>query len=409
LGLFHVLLLNGQLILGVDLSQGYSTSILTEQAGAYTDGFVTTLGPRVAGRLLYPMSEYQLEYQGGLTVYDFDPSDNELSHQAELRGNWQLGETTQLEAIEQVQYGSGNTLRQLDTASVGITELAAARTRYILNHGRLTLRSDIGTSTSVDGTLSYLLRRSLDDPAGDVPVFNYDTFAPEADVGITRHLDDDNQVGLRVHYNQYFTPPEARGNMFDDAGRIAVDGMLMYGHRFYPRWQTSAEAGVIVSKSLEDENDSIHVEPAGALNAAYTNPYLTARARYTHGFGAYGATTAGTARFDAVSLGFAYNPDPLRTRLSIFGTADARVAREAVADLSNQHYSVDTALGVRYELNDYIRLFGSYEWRYQYVNSEGNELDDVFKRHVFTVGVSGEYAIPRRLDEGESEEASEDE
>ena len=84
------------------------------------------------------------------------------------------------------------------------------------------------------------------------------------------------------------------------------------------------------------------------------------------------------------------------------------MAVEAVADLATQHYSVDTALGVRYELNDYIRLFAASAWRYQYINTEGIERDDVFKRHVVTLGISGEYAIPRRLDEGESEGAVEE-
>lgn len=409
MGLFHVLLLNGQLILGVDLTQGYSTSILTEEIGNYSDGFVSTVGPRVVGRLLNPMSEYQLEYQAGLTVYNFDLPDNELFNQGELRGHWQLGEETEVEAIEQVQYGSGNTLRQLDTAEVGITELAGARTRYVLNHGRVTLRTELGTTTAFDTTLSYLLRRSLDNEAGDIPVFNYDTFAPEFDAGITKNLDDDNQLGIRSHYTQYFTPSEAGGDFFDDGGRIAVDAMLMFAHRFYPRWNTSIEAGAIIAKSLEDEQDYTHVEPAGSLNASYTNPYLTFRARYTHGFGAYGATTAGTARYDAISLGFAYNPDPLHTHLSIFGTADGRLAVEAIADLATKYYSLDGALGVRYEVSDYINVFGGYEYRYQTVRTGLVELDSAFKRHVVLVGISGQIAIPRRINEGEEEGSFEDE
>src|SRR6185503_5182734 len=203
----HVVLLNAQLVMGLDLSQAYNTQVFSDDqdpADRELPGegaFMSIVQPRAALRLIYPMSEYQLEYQAGYTFYDFDPGDSELFHQAELRGTWEVGESTNVEAVEQVQYGSGNTLRQLDTTTIGVTEFTAARTRYILNHGRLTYRTELGTVTQFDGTLSYLLRRSLDPESSDIPVFNYDTLAPEADLGLTRNIDEDNQIGLRTHYN----------------------------------------------------------------------------------------------------------------------------------------------------------------------------------------------------------------
>jgi len=36
LGLFHALLLNGQLILGVDMTQAYNTAVLTDEAQQFT-------------------------------------------------------------------------------------------------------------------------------------------------------------------------------------------------------------------------------------------------------------------------------------------------------------------------------------------------------------------------------------
>ena len=91
---------------------------------------------------------------------------------------------------------------------------------------------------------------------------------------------------------------------------------------------------------------------------------------------------------------------------AIVADNDARLATEVVADLRTEHRTMDGSLGVRYEISEYLRVFGGYDYRYQDQRNGQPELAVNFTRHVVTVGIAGEDAIPRRIDDGEDPDAA---
>ncbi|MBI2895811.1 MAG: hypothetical protein HYY06_19800 [Deltaproteobacteria bacterium] len=399
----HVLLLGGQLILGAELSQAYNSAVIRDEAGDTHGGTMSVFGPRAHGRLTYDTSDYLLEYVGGFTFYDFDASDAELSHRGELRGHWQIGSTATADAFEQLTYGTDNTLRQMDVVRAASPEVSSQLTHYILNHGRIGYHFEIGDTTTFDAAASYLFRRTLDGVTTDNPIITFDSLSPQVELDLMRALNDDNQIGMRAVYSHFFSPTVPGGSFFDSPGRYALNGALVFTHRFVEWWSATAFAGGVYAMSLDPESDDNYVGPTLGASTEFRGPRLRATLRYEHTYGAYGVQ-AGSAVQDAGIVDLGFYPNPLDDDLNFQGAFDGRHAVEVLGDLGLTHDSLGATAGVRYEIGDYVSVYGQYEWRFQrLIGTPGGEDDLAIRRHIVTVGVAGQYAIPREIDVGRTD------
>ena len=437
-----ILLLNGQLTLGLDVSQSYNSAVFTGTVSEVRcpgvpqpppvycpePAPVNEIKPSASARLLYPRSGYYIEYEGDYTFYDFDPTNSELAHNGDLRGRWELGTSTVFEATELVGYGSSNTVRQLDVMAEGSLGLAAARSRFLLNVGRLALNSTLGSTTDIALVASYTFRRTLDDPRTDIPLFNYDGFEPRVQLGLERALNEDNTVGLRGEYGQSFRPAAAAGPMFEGDAIYEARAVLTYRHLFSSEFGAGLEAGGVIAgptntaslsqriasnPSLTEEDvarmepTGTYVGPAAGANLVYTGSYLQSRVRYTYGFGGNGAASA-SAAYHEVGLEAELQPNPRSPRLTFYGTAEAYLATEVLAELATKHRTVEANVGARYYLTSYLRAYVGYSWRYQTISdTPRGELDRTFTRHIGTIGLVADLAMPRHMDAGQ--DADEDE
>lgn len=436
-----ILLLNGQLTFGLDLSQSYNSAVFTGETtdepcpGAEGPPYycpegapVNNLRPNASARLLYDRSGYYLEYEGDYTFYDFDPANSELSHNGDLRARWELGTNTVFEATELVGYGSTNTIRQLDVMSEGSMGLAASRSRFLMNIGRLALNTNLGNTTDLSAIALYTFRRTLDNPDTDIPLFNFDGFEPRMQVALDRSLDDDNGIGIRLEYGQSFRPVEAAGAMFDGDSIYEAQGVLTYRHRFNSEIQGGIEAGAVVAgpantasdeercASLPEEDQEncargaptgTYFGPAAGANLVYAGSYVQARSRYTYGFGGNGAAAA-SAAYHELGVELELQPNPLRPRLTFYAAAEGYLATEVLAELATKHRTVEASAGARYYLTEWLRAYLNYSWRFQTItDTPRNELDRTFKRHVVTVGLAADYAIPRHMNAGQDSDEAE--
>jgi hypothetical protein len=436
MSLIAILLLNGQLTFGLDLSQSYNTAVFTghisedpcpgvsQPPPTYCPepAPVNNVKPSASARMLYDRSGYYLEYEGDYTFYDFDPLSSELAHNGDLRGRWELGTSTVFEATELVGYGSSNTVRQLDVMAEGSLGLAASRSRFLLNIGRLAMNTTLGSTTDLAVVGVYSFRRTLDNPDSDIPMFNFDGFEPRFQIGLERSLDDDNAIGVRLEYAHSFRPLEPAGPMFDGDALYEASAVLTYRHKFSAELAANLEAGGVVAGPAstangearcealpeEDRSDCVAAAPTGtyfgpAAGAAlvYTGSYIQARLRYTYGFGGNGVAAA-SAAFHEVSAEAELQPNPLRPRLTFYGAAEGHLATEVLSDLATQHRTIEASAGARYYLAPWLRLYLAYSWRYQTITDTPNgELDRTFKRHIATIGLAADYAMPRHMNAGQ--------
>lgn len=438
-----ILLLAGQFTLGLDLSQAYNTAVFTGNATLDCPGvphppgqevycpepaFVNQLRPSASARLLYDRSGYYLEFEGDYTFYAFDPTNSELASNADLRGRWELGDTTVFEATELVGYGSSNTIRQIDVMAEGSMGLAAARSRFLTNVGRLALTTELGNTTDLGIVANYTFRRTMDDPNTDIPLFNYDGFEPRLQVVLERDLNEDNAVGIRLEYGQAFRPLAAAGPMFQGDSIYEASGVLTYRHRFNEMLAAGLEAGGVLAgparTATEEERAAAqptrdpelvtmeaptgtYVGPAAGANLVYTGSVLQSRARYTYGFGGNGVA-ASSAAYHEIGVEAEILPDPLHPRLTFYGSAEGYLAREVLADSATRHRTLEANAGGRYYLTEWLRIYLNYAWRFQTIDDTPHgELDRTFKRHVVTLGLVGEYAVPRHMNAGQDADENE--
>lgn len=425
MSLIAILLLNGQLTFGLDLSQSYNTAVFTGDVRDDCPGSpavptpcpepapVNNVKPGASARLLYDQSAYYLEYEGDFTFFDFDLQNSEAAHNGDLRARWEIGDSTVFEATELVGYGSSNTVRQLDVMSEGSVGLAASRSRFLLNIGRLALNTTLGSTTDLAVVAVYSFRRTLDNLETDIPVFNFDGFEPRFQIGLERALDEDNSIGVRLEYAQSFRPLEAAGPMFDGDALYEASAVLTYRHRFSSELGANLEAGGVVAgpanTASEGETAPVgtYFGPAAGAALVYTGSYIQARLRYTYGFGGNGVAAA-SAAYHEISTEAELQPNPLSPRLTFYGAAEGYMATEVLADLATQHKTVEASAGARYYLAHWLRLYLAYSWRYQTItDTPNNELDRTFKRHVVTLGLAADYAIPRHMNAGQDADEAE--
>lgn len=423
-----ILLLNGQLTFGLDVSQAYNTAVITDEISEEPcpgvsqpppvycpePAPVNNFRPRASARLLYDQSAYYLEYEGDFTMYDFNPTENsEIAHNGDLRARWELGTSTVFEATELVGYGSSNTIRQLDVMAEGTLGLSAARSRFLLNIGRLSLDTTLGSTTDLQIVTVYSFRRTLDDPNTDIPLFNFDSFSPRFQVALDRSLNEDNGVGIRLEYGHSWRPIEAAGPMFDGDALYEAMAVLTYRRRFNEELGANVEAGGVVAGPAQTATEGegaptgTYFGPAAGASLVYTGPYVQSRLRYTYGFGGNGAAAA-SAAYHEVSAEAELLPNPMQPRLRFFGAAEGYWATEVLADLKTQNRTVEASAGGRYYLTEWLQVYLTYQWRYQTITDTPNaELDRTFKRHIVTLGFNMDLAFPRHMNAGQDADEAE--